>query len=140
MTPRIQKYQHTPMTVDATQYDGSREAAEKIIEWVTKNRGVCFSASELGFRHDYGTYHHKEHGFVYVPQGARSPGQAIEPLRDNELIVRTDAGIYAVVFPGDYVVRSRSGFYPLTAESFDRSYQPNARRRGSTYPVLSSAS
>jgi len=86
-----------------------------------------------------GTYYHREHGFVYLPQGARRPGQAIEPLRDNELIVRTDTNIYAVVFPGDYVLRSRSGFYPLTAESFDRSYLANARRRG-TLPVLSPAS
>lgn len=139
MAPTIKKYQHTPMTAEAIEYTGNEEDATAIIDWVTKRRGVCFSARELSFRHDFGTYHHPEYGFIYVPQGARRPGSTIEPLRDNELIVLTDAGTYAVVFPGDYVVRNRSGFYPLAAESFHRSYVSNTTRRGTRTPLLPSA-
>jgi hypothetical protein len=121
---------------EATQYDGTAEDAIRVIDWITEQGGMCFSARELRFRHDFGTYWHPEHGFVYVPQGARRPGQAIEPLRDNELIVLTDANIYAVVFPGDYVVRSLSGFYPLASESYSSSYvSTNHRRRGVPHRV-----
>jgi hypothetical protein len=137
--PAIKKYQRLPITVDAAQYDGKEESRKKLIGWVGRHRGLAFPASELSYRQDFGTYWHPEHGFVYVPQGARSAGSAITALRDDELIVRTDTGIYAVVFPGDYIVRNRSGFYPLSEESFDRCYQPNARRRGSTIPVPSPA-
>lgn len=81
-----------------------------------------------------GCYFHKEYGFVYLPQGARNAGHALQPLRDDELVVRTDTGIYVLVFPGDYVVRSRSGFYPLSEESFLRSYVSNTNRRGTIHP------
>jgi hypothetical protein len=127
------------MTVDAIEYTGASDDAAKIIAWVARHRGLCFSARELQFRHDFGTYWHPEHGFVYLPQGARRPGQVISVLQDNELIVRTDSGIYAVVFPGDYVLRSRSGFYPLASESFHRSYVSNTARRGTIPAELSPA-
>lgn len=139
MPDKIRKYQRKAVTVDAVQYTGRADSARKILDWVGKHQGIAFKAGELQFRHDFGTYYHPEHGFVYVPQGTRSAGSPLTALQDNELIVKTDAGIYAVVFPGDYVIRSRSSFYPLSSESFDRSYEPNARRRGPTIPVQSPA-
>lgn len=136
MTAGIEQCEHLPTKAEATQYDGTRKDELRVIDWITKQGGVCFSARELLFRHDFGTYHHQKYGFIYVPQGARRPGQTIEPLRDNELIVLTDANIYAVVFPGDYVVRSLRGFYPLVSESYSSSYvSTNNRRRGLPHRV-----
>jgi hypothetical protein len=135
MAPGFRKHQHLPITVDVAHYDGTTASRTTLIAKIAKLRGIAFAASELQFRHDMGTYYHSEHGFVYVPQGQRSAGSSITALRDDELIVKTDTGIYAVVFPGDYIVRSRSGFYPVSPENYDRNYQPNARRRGSTIPV-----
>lgn len=132
MTAVVRSYRRILTTVDAAEYEG-RNAAD-VIDWVEKLGGVAFPARDLGWRHDAGTYWHPVHGFIYLPGGARSPGSKIEVLRDNEIIVRTGAGVFAVVFPGDYVVRSRSGFYPLTAESFHRSYAVNTHRRGTAHP------
>jgi hypothetical protein len=139
MAPSIKKYRRLPATVDAARYDGRPDSMGVIINWIGKYKGLAFPARELQYRHDMGTYWHPKHGFVYVPQGARSAGSKIEPLRDDEIIVRTDSNVFAVVFPGDYVVRTRSGFYPLAEESFDRAYSPDGSRRGH-HPVLSSVS
>lgn len=139
MTTIIHKYKKQPVTVDAAQYDGWEDSRKVILSWIQEHEGLGFSAAELLYRHDMGCYWHPEHGFVYLPAGARVAGSAIERLRDDELIVRTDGNSFAVVFPGDYVVRSRSGFYPLRAESFHRSYRPNIDRRGTGHPALSPA-
>lgn len=138
MTATIRKYKKQPEIVDAVQYDGWEDSRNDIITWVGEAEGLCFSAAELLYRHDMGCYWHPEHGFVYLPQGARVAGSPIERLRDDELIIKTAGGNYAVVFPGDYVVRSRYGFYPLRAESFLRSYKANSDRRGTGHPALSS--
>ena len=129
MTATVRSFHKVPATVDAAEYTGPRDAAE-ILAWVREHGGLGFEARELGWRHDFGTYHHKEHGFIYLPQGARSAGSPIEALRDDELVVRTGSNTFAVVFPGDFIVRSRHGFYPLRAESFHRSYRANLNRRG----------
>jgi hypothetical protein len=128
-----------PVTVDAAQYAGTLKSAVTILNWVRRHRGIAFPAAELMWRPDMGCYYHKDYGFVYLPQGARNAGYALAPLRDDELVVRTDTGIYVLVFPGDYVVRSRSGFYPLAEESFARSYVSNTPRRGTIPAELSPA-
>jgi len=125
----VRSYHKVPAAVDAAEYTGPRDAPE-ILAWIRDHGGVAFEAAELGWRHDFGTYHHGEYGFVYLPSGARSAGSPIEALRDDELVVRTGNNTFAVVFPGDYIVRSRHGFYPLRAESFHRSYRANLHRRG----------
>lgn len=135
----FKKGQRIAATVEYHEYTGMPDSAAEIIAEVERHRGICFKAAELSFRHDMGTYYHPQHGFVYVPQGSRNAGSPLTALRDNELIVKTDAGYYAVVFPGDYVVRNRSGFYPLSAESFDHGYAPNPSRRGITFPEPSPA-
>lgn len=132
MTETIRRFRRLPDAVDAAQYEPVNHNAGIILNWIRAHGGTAFSAGELAWRHDAGTYWHREHGFIYVPQGARVPGGKTESLRDDELIVRTGGGSYAVVFPGDYVVRSQSGFYPLSAESFHRSYRPNPNHRGLT--------
>jgi hypothetical protein len=131
MTATIRSFHKVPATVHAAEYTGMADA-DSILAWITGLGGVGFKARELGWRHDFGTYHHKEHGFIYLPSGARTPGSPIEALRDDELVVRTGNNTFAVVFPGDYIVRSRHGFYPLRAESFHRSYRANLDRRGTT--------
>lgn len=140
MTAVIKKFSRKPVTVDAAEYDGRMTSMQKIIDWVNKHRGTSFPASELHWRHDMGTYWHPTHGFVYLPQGARHPGSAIGPLRDNEIVVLTSEKTYALVFPGDYVVRNRSGFYPLAEENFHRSYVSNSARRGTIPAALTPAS
>lgn len=130
MAPTIRKFRRLPVTVDAAQYDGTLKNRKTIINWVERHRGVAFSAAELMWRADMGCYYHREHGFVYLPQGARSAGSPLSRLGNDELIVRTNYKTFALVFPGDYVVRSRSGFYPLAEESFARSYVSNISRRG----------
>lgn len=139
MTATIRKFSRKPVTVDAVEYDGRMTSMQKIIEWVNKHRGTAFPASELHWRHDMGTYWHPKHGFAYLPQGARHPGSAIGPLRDNEIVILTAEKTYALVFPGDYVIRSRSGFYPLAEENFHRSYVSNSARRGTIPASLSPA-
>lgn len=136
MAPTVRKFKKVPATVDAAVYDGTPKNRSTIINWVERHRGVAFPAAELLWRPDMGCYYHKKHGFVYLPQGSRNAGYALQPLRDDELVVRTDTGIYVLVFPGDYVVRSRSGFYPLAEESFLRSYVSNTTRRGANHPEL----
>lgn len=136
MAPTIRKYSRTPVTVDAAQYDGSPKNRQVILNWIKKHKGVAVSAAEILWRPDMGCYWHKDLGFIYLPQGARSAGSVLTALRDDELVVRTDTGVYALVFPGDYVVRSRSGFYPLASESFSRSYvSSNNHRRGLPHRV-----
>jgi len=137
MAPTIRKFRKAPVTVDAAQYDGKFKTAVVILNWVRRHKGVAFPAVELLWRPDMGTYYHKEYGFIYLPQGARRPGSALEPLKDDELVVRTNAGTYALVFPGDFVVRSRSGFYPLSEESFHRSHVANTVSRGTIPAALS---
>lgn len=134
MAPTIRKFRKAPVTVDAAQYDGTFKKAVVILNWVRRHGGTAFPAVDLMWRTDMGCYYHKDYGFVYLPQGARRPGSALEPLRDDELVVQTDTGVYALVFPGDYVVRSRSGFYPLSEESFARSYVANTVPRGTNHP------
>lgn len=133
MTAQVRAYRKVVQTVEATEYDGRSATARDILNWIAEAGGIAFGAAELGWRHDTGSYWHRQHGFIYLPQGARSPGSPIERLRDDEIIVYTGS-VYAVVFPGDYVVRSRSGFYPLRAESFHRSYASTAGRRGTATP------
>lgn len=133
MTPTVQKYQRVPGGVDAAEYDGSRRAEEVILNWVRRHGGEAFPARELSWRHDMGTYWHRDKGFVYLPQGARKAGSQIEPLRDNEIVVRTNLNTFALVFPGDFVIRSRSGFHPRSAESFHRSYVSTSPRRGTNH-------
>lgn len=130
MTTTIRKFHKVPVAVDAAEYTGGSKNLKVILNWIRRHGGVAFEARELGWRHDFGTYHHRDHGFIYLPQGARSAGSPIQGLRDDELVVRTGNNTFAVVFPGDYVVRSRHGFYPLRAESFHRSYRANPSRRG----------
>ena len=125
MTRTIRKFRKVPVTVDAAEYDGTPKNVRVILNWVHKHGGIAFPAHELLWRHDMGTYWHPEHGFVYLPQGARTAGSPLSSLRDDELVVRTNHNTFALVFPGDYVVRSRSGFYPHRAESFHRSYRSN---------------
>lgn len=134
MTTTVRKFRRVPVTVDAAEYDGTRKNVRVILNWVRRHGGTGFPASELQWRHDFGTYWHPEHGFVYLPQGARSAGSPLTALKDDELVVRTNEGTYALVFPGDYVVRSRSGFYPRRAESFHRSHVSNIPRRGTNHP------
>ena len=124
MSVSVQKFTKLPKTVEAVEYDGTIPGAEEILSWIREREGLAFMAGELSWRHDYGTYYHREHGFVYLPDGARSLGSALERLRENEIVVSTGRS-FALVFPGDYVVRSRSGFYPLRAESFHRAYRAN---------------
>lgn len=120
----VRKYQRTARTIDAALYDGTPKAAADIIAWVQRRGGKAFMAGELLWRHEMGTYWHKEHGFIYLPEGSRVEGSPLQKLRDNEVVVSTGRG-YALVFPGDYVIRGRSGFYPLEAESFHRTHKPN---------------
>lgn len=129
-----------PVTVDAAQYDGTAKNQKVILNWIAKHRGVAVPASEIMWRHDMGCYWHKDLGFIYLPQGARNPGSVLAALRDDELVVRTDNGVYVLVFPGDYVVRSRSGFYPLAEESFHRSYVSSTVSRGTIPAALRPAS
>lgn len=135
MTTTIRKYRKVPAAVDAARYDGTPKNRRIILNWVAKRGGLAFPAAELMWRHDFGAYWHPEYGFVYLPQGARSAGSPLTALRDDELVVRTNAGSFALVFPGDYVVRSRSNFYPLSEESFHRSYVSNTISRGTNHPV-----
>jgi hypothetical protein len=130
MSATVRRFRRVPAEVDAIDYDGTATSIAAALLWIRSHGGTGFEAKELGWRHDFGTYHHSEHGFIYLPQGARTAGSPIEMLRDDELIVRTEGGAFAVVFPGDYIVRSRHGFYPLSAESFHRSYRADLHRRG----------
>lgn len=130
MSATIRKFQKLARAVDAAEYTGDPKNARIILNWVRRHGATAFMAKELGWRHDMGTYWHKERGFIYLPAGARTAGGPLERLRDDEMVVRTGGGTYALVFPGDYVVRSRSGFYPLRAESFHRSYRAYISRRG----------
>lgn len=139
MTQTVRKYRKLPVTVDAAEYTGNRKNLRTILNWVARHGGVAFRAAELQWRHDFGTYWHQEYGFVYLPQGARSAGSTLTALQDDELVVRTNANTYALVFPGDYVVRSRSNFYPRRAESFHRSHVSNIPRQGTNHPVRSPA-
>lgn len=139
MARTVRKFSRKPIAVDAAQYDGKFKTAVTILNWVHRHKGVAFPAAQLLWRPDMGCYWHKDYGFVYLPQGARNPGYALQPLRDDELVVRTDTGVYVLVFPGDYVVRSQSGFYPLAEESFLRSYVSNTTRRGTIPTELSPA-
>ena len=139
MAPTIRKFSRKPVTVDAAQYDGSLKNQRVILNWIHKHKGIAVPAADILWRPDMGCYWHQKLGFIYLPQGARNPGSTITALRDNEIIVRTDNGVYALVFPGDYVVRSRSGFYPLAEESFARSYVSNISRRGTVPAELSPA-
>lgn len=133
MTSNIRKYRKIPGGVDAAEYDGTDKSEQIILNWVRKHGGEAFPARELGWRHDVGTYWHPDKGFVYLPQGARRPGSQIEPLREDELVVRTSLNTFALVFPGDFVIRSRSGFHPRSAESFHRSYVSTGSRRGTNH-------
>ena len=136
MARTFEKYRTVPTDVFAAWYTGEAKNATVILNRIRREGGVAFRASELMWRPDMGTYFHKDYGFVYLPQGARSSGAQIQPLRDDELVVRTNANVFALVFPGDYVVRSRSGFYPLASESFSRSYVSyNSHRRGVSHRV-----
>lgn len=137
MTRTVRKYKRVPAEVESAVYDGTPKNRDVVIHWIERHRGVAFPAAELLWRPDMGCYFHKVHGFVYLPQGSRNAGYALAPLRDDELVVRTDTGIYVLVFPGDHVVRSRSGFYPLSEESFTRSYVSSTARRGTHHPVQS---
>lgn len=134
MAPTIRKYRKVPVTVDAAQYDGTAKNRKVILNWIARHSGIAFSAAELMWRPDMGCYYHQRHGFVYLPQGARSAGSPLSRLGDDELIVRTNYKTFALVFPGDYIVRSRSGFYPLAEESFHRSHVSNIARRGTNHP------
>lgn len=131
MTATVRKYRKLPAAVDAAEYTGGANNTVEILSWIRGHGGLAFEARELGWRHDFGAYHHKEHGFVYLPGGAPHPGSPIERLRDDELVIRA-GNIFAVVFPGDFIVRSRHGFYPIGSESFHRSYRIDAARRGTT--------
>jgi hypothetical protein len=124
MTKTVRKFQRIASTVDAALYDGTEKSAADILRWISRRGGTVFMAKELSWRHDFGTYWHKEHGFIYLPDGARSLGSTLERLRDDEIVVSTGRS-YALVFPGDYVIRGRSGFYPLEAESFHRTHKSN---------------
>jgi hypothetical protein len=124
MTVTAHTYEKIPATVDALPYDGTITSAREMLEWIGGLGGSAIMASELSWRHDFGTYWHRDHGFIYLPDGARSLGNPLQRLQDNEIVVSTGRS-YALVFPGDYVIRSRSGFYPLRAESFHRAYKVN---------------
>lgn len=131
MSTTINSYTTRPVPVEAGQYDGTTDSLNKIIDWVEKRGGTIFPAAELSWRHDYGTYFHHRHGHVYLPQGGKRVGGQLVPLEDDELVVLTNTRTFALVFPGDYVVRSSSGFYPQSAESFHPAHAFDSRRRGS---------
>lgn len=139
MAATIRKFRKVPISVDAAQYDGTVKTAKVILNWVRRHGGLAFPAVDLLWRPDMNTYWHPAHGFIYLPQGARSAWAGLQPLKDDELVVRTNANTFALVFPGDYVVRSRSGFYPHSEESFHRSHVSNISRRGTSHPELSPA-
>lgn len=139
MSPTIKTYTKRPLPVEAGQYDGSVENMDTIVDWVEKHGGTVFLAAELQWRHDYGTYWHPRLGFIYLPQGGKRVGGQLVPLEDDELVVKTVAGTYALVFPGDYVVRSGRGFYPHSAESFHPSHVLDESRRGTGHLLLPSA-
>lgn len=139
MTRTIRKFSRTPIKVDAGQYDGSVKNRAVILNWIRRSGGVAVPAAEIMWRPDMGCYWHQQLGFIYLPQGARGAGSPITALRDDELVVRTDVGAYALVFPGDYVVRNRSGFYPLSEENFARYYVSNTTRRGTIPASMSPA-
>lgn len=134
MTIAVQHGRRISTGVDYVEYDGRPATAREIVEWITGAGGTAFEARELAWRHDSGSYWHKEHGFVYLP--AAMAGSRLGRLRDDELVIRTAGGPFAVAFPGDFVLRSRSGFYPLASESFHRYYVP-ARHRGTADPGIS---
>ena len=131
MSTTINAFTKRPLPVEAAQYDGTVDSMSTIIDWVEKRAGTAFCAAELQWRPDYGTYWHLTHGFIYLPQGGKRVGGQLQPLEDDELVVLTGAKTFALVFPGDYVIRGRSGFYPLSAESFHRSHVLDTSRRGS---------
>lgn len=139
MSPTIKAFTKRPLAVEACQYDGTAESMTIVIDWIEKHLGTAFPAAELDWRHDYGTYWHLRHGHIYLPQGGRRVGGKLVPLEDDELVVLTGARTFALVFPGDYVVRGRQGFYPLSAESFHRSHVLDESRRGTGHLMLPSA-
>jgi hypothetical protein len=129
-TTEVKVFSKRSLEVEACQYDGTPQSMATIISWVEKRLGVAFPAAELDWRHDYGTYWHLRHGHIYLPQGGKRIGGRLVPLGDDELVVLTGSNTFALAFPGDYVVRGRSGFYPLSAESFHRSHILDPSHRG----------
>ncbi|QWY81304.1 hypothetical protein SEA_RIZWANA_7 [Arthrobacter phage Rizwana] len=140
MSSAIKVYTKRPMDVEALQHDGSVARMDEIIDWIEKHAGTAFYAAELEWRPGYGTYWHPRHHFIYLPQGGKRVGGELVPLEDDELVILTRGGTFALVFPGDYVVRSRYGFYPLNAESFLRGHALDESRRGTGHLTLPSSS
>jgi hypothetical protein len=105
-------------SVEAVQYEGTGPSAVKIALWMRPLGGTVFAADELLWRHDFGSFYHPEHGMVYLPGATRNPNGRVGGPGPSELVVKTGPSAYALVFPGDFVLRGLSGFYPLSAESF----------------------
>jgi hypothetical protein len=121
VTPK--KYKKRSLTVEAEEYKGTPESAVKLALWIRGEGGVLFAADELIWRHDFGTYWHPEHHFIHLPGATRNPNGKVSGPGPRELVVKTGMSAYALVFPGDFVVRGRSGFYPLSAESFHHGHK-----------------
>lgn len=136
MSSAVKVFTKRPLDVEAIQHDGSVARMDEIAGWVEKHLGTAFYAAELEWRTEYGCYWHPRRHFIYLPQGGKRVGGQLAPLEDNELVIRTRAGNYALVFPGDYVVRSRYGFHPQDAESFLRGHALDDTRRGTGHLTL----
>lgn len=118
------KVKKKPVKAEAMEYDGTPESAVALAMWVRGHGGTLFAADELLWRHDFASYYHQQmQVMVYLPGATRNPNGHVGGPGPQELVVKTGLSAYALVFPGDYVVRGRSGFYPLTAESFHHSYR-----------------
>ena len=120
---KTEKYVRKAFTVEALEYDGTGPSAVALALWMRAHHGTVFAADELLWRHDMGTYYHPEHGFIYLPGATRNPNGRVGGPGPTELVIKTGPSAFTLVFPGDYVIRGRSGFYPLSAESFHRGHR-----------------
>jgi hypothetical protein len=112
------------LSVEYAEYLGTPQSAVELAVWIRGRGGNIFAAEDLLWRHDIGTYWHADHGFIYLPGATRNPNGRVGP-GPEELVVKTaEPNSYALVFPGDFLVRGLSGFYPLSAESFHRLHKP----------------
>lgn len=117
------KVKKKPVKAEAFEYDGTPKSAVALALWIRSHGGTVFAADELLWRHDFASYYHPEHGMVYLPGATRNPNGHVGGPGPQELVVKTGLNAYSLVFPGDFVLHGRSGFYPLTAESFHHSYK-----------------
>jgi hypothetical protein len=116
-------YRKRMVKVEAIQYLGTGLSAVDCALYLRDNGGIIFAAEDLLWRHDYGTYWHPAHGHIYLPGATRNPNGHVGGPGPRELVVKTGMNTFALVFPGDYIVKGRSGFYPLSEESFHHTHR-----------------